>query len=223
MGILHQTLDQIDKILHHKSVNPTLTRLEELIKVPRKYTALVLLSMLSVGIFIGCLNQIIVIIGFIYPAYKSIKAIESASPEDDRRWLVYWVVYSTLIILEYFSDLLLFWFPMYYAIKSILLVWIMHPNYNGSEFIYNNIIKPGFIKNEKMIDQLVENVQTSGTGTINKLVGEVGEIGEEVLNSQGVKEKMVELSAEGLKKAAMMASQQDVTGEEKKNEWEVSK
>ena len=288
MGVLNKTLDQIDLYLHHKSVDPSLKKIENFINIPRKYIALVLVSLLSVGIFIGCLNQIIVIdipgartlpvvtieafvelekslksifnpdpfmtipldmtkltkidkiwpknsyestrkyrtpapgmpriVGFIYPAYKSIKAIESKSTEDDRKWLVYWVVYSTLIILEYFSDLLLFWFPMYYMIKSFLLIWCMHPNYNGSEFIYNNIIKPAFIKHEKKIDELVENVQTKGTGTFNKLVGEVGEIGEEVMSSEKVKENLAGLTVEGLKQAGKLMSSENLLGEEGEDE-----
>lgn len=46
-----------------------------------------------------------------------IKAIESPSKEDDTVWLTYWVVYSLFGLAEFFSDLLLSWFPFYYAGK----------------------------------------------------------------------------------------------------------
>ena len=59
---------------------------------------------------------------------------------------------------------------MYYFGKAALLVWCML--YNGSEVIYYNFIKPLFLKHEKEIDNLVE---TKGAGTLNKIVGEVGE------------------------------------------------
>uniref|UniRef100_A0A8C9J8E7 Receptor expression-enhancing protein n=1 Tax=Panthera tigris altaica TaxID=74533 RepID=A0A8C9J8E7_PANTA len=57
------------------------------------------------------------VIGFVYPAYASIKAIESPSKEDDTVWLTYWVVYGLFGLAEFFSDLLLSWFPFYYAGK----------------------------------------------------------------------------------------------------------
>lgn len=46
-----------------------------------------------------------------------VKAIESPAKEDDTVWLTYWVVYALFGLVEFFSDLLLFWFPFYYAGK----------------------------------------------------------------------------------------------------------
>ena len=33
-------------------------------------------------------------IGFLYPMYVSIKALESRDDSDDTQWLTYWVVYA---------------------------------------------------------------------------------------------------------------------------------
>lgn len=46
-----------------------------------------------------------------------VKAIESPNKEDDTVWLTYWVVYALFALVEFFSDLLLFWFPFYYVGK----------------------------------------------------------------------------------------------------------
>ncbi|NXT45410.1 REEP5 protein, partial [Pelecanoides urinatrix] len=62
------------------------------------------------------------LIGFAYPAYVSIKAIESSSKEDDTMWLTYWVVYGVFSIAEFFSDTFLYWFPFYYAGKVMALL-----------------------------------------------------------------------------------------------------
>lgn len=56
-------------------------------------------------------------IGFLYPAYCSMKAIESPQKGDDTKWLTYWTVFALLSILEYPSDLLLHWFPFYWLVK----------------------------------------------------------------------------------------------------------
>ncbi len=34
------------------------------------------------------------LIGFLYPVYASIKAIESPAEDDDTLWLTYWLVFS---------------------------------------------------------------------------------------------------------------------------------
>lgn len=52
-----------------------------------------------------------------HPRLDRVKAIESPNKDDDTVWLTYWVVYALFGLVEFFSDLLLFWFPFYYAGK----------------------------------------------------------------------------------------------------------
>uniref|UniRef100_A0A8C5UB05 Receptor expression-enhancing protein n=1 Tax=Malurus cyaneus samueli TaxID=2593467 RepID=A0A8C5UB05_9PASS len=100
-------------------------------------------------------------IGFVYPAYVSIKAIESNSKEDDTMWLTYWVVYGVFSIAEFFSDLFLYWFPFYYAGKCLFLVWCMVPvPWNGSQVIYHNVIRPCFLKHHATVDTMMGQLGT---------------------------------------------------------------
>lgn len=74
------------------------------------------------------------LIGFVYPAYASIKAIETKQKDDDTRWLTYWVVYACFGIVEFFSDILLSWFPFYWLgkVKYCLNLYKRGAiNYNG--------------------------------------------------------------------------------------------
>jgi len=193
MGILVGYLDDLDRILHSPTINPYCEKLEALIKIQRKYIAgfLILLSLL--GIVIGYASQLICnVIGFLYPAYESIISIESKDKKDDVRWLVYWVVYSTFCIAEYFSDWLLFWVPFYYFYKSGLLIWCMHPNYNGSMFIYSHLIRPLFMKHQNKLTQLISDAKNNSSGLVTKVIGEMGEIGDEVLNNSAIQAKMTE-------------------------------
>ena len=43
-------------------------------------------------------------VGFLYPAYCSIKALESSVKKDDTQWLTYWVVFAFFSVVEYFAD-----------------------------------------------------------------------------------------------------------------------
>ena len=52
-----------------------------------------------------------------YAVCDRIKAIESKEKEDDTQWLTYWVVYSVFSLVEFFSDILLFWIPFYWLMK----------------------------------------------------------------------------------------------------------
>ena len=49
---------------------------------------------------------------------RSIKALESSGKDDDTQWLMYWVVFSLFSVLEFFSDTLVGWIPMYWLVKA---------------------------------------------------------------------------------------------------------
>src|SRR5947208_978565 len=54
-----------------------------------------------VFVYIGILEKLITnIIGTFYPAYWSMKAIESQNCEEDKQWLTYWVVFAIFTIFD---------------------------------------------------------------------------------------------------------------------------
>ncbi|KAH7953790.1 hypothetical protein HPB49_012360 [Dermacentor silvarum] len=67
------------------------------------------------------------IVGLVYPAYASTRAIESADRNDDTRWLTYWVVYACFSILDFFADGILRFFPFYWLVKVVFLVYCFLP------------------------------------------------------------------------------------------------
>ena len=81
------------------------------------------------------------IIGFVYPAYQSLLAIENKNKGDDIQWIVYWVLYSFFNILESFQDFILYWIPFYFAFKLAFLLWAMLPQTRGAKFLYDNALK----------------------------------------------------------------------------------
>nr|XP_050038525.1 receptor expression-enhancing protein 5-like [Dermacentor andersoni] len=93
------------------------------------------------------------IVGLVYPAYASTRAIESADRNDDTRWLTYWVVYACFSILDFFADGILRFFPFYWLVKVVFLVYCFLPaRFNGSARIYNSLIRPYFLKSSGQID-----------------------------------------------------------------------
>lgn len=113
------------------------------------------------------------LIGFGYPAYISIKAIESPNKEDDTQWLTYWVVYGVFSIAEFFSDIFLSWFPFYYMLKCGFLLWCMAPSpSNGAELLYKRIIRPFFLKHESQMDSVVKDLKDKAKETADAITKE---------------------------------------------------
>ena len=119
------------------------------------------------------------VVGFVYPAYRSFLAIERGTMRQRRagttereagaaartvdevtQWLMYWVVFVTLLWVEVFSDILLYWLPFYHILKLGFIVWCMWPSAdNGAATTYRVIIAPFFKKYRTEIDRGIDTLE----------------------------------------------------------------
>jgi len=115
-------------------------------------------KILLIDIIFGRSGQLIChFIGFAYPAYRTTKVIESNrncdNDTDKIQWLMYWVVFASFHLVEFFSDTILGWMPMYWICKSMFLLACMSP-LNLCSVLYHMIILPMFKKSETIIDNV---------------------------------------------------------------------
>jgi receptor expression-enhancing protein 5/6 len=124
---------------------------------------------------VGYLEKIITnLVGTVYPAFWTIKSIES-NLDDDKHWLTYWVVFASFSIIDTFSGFLLKLLPFYFFIKISFLIWLFMPNSKGCYIIYNLVIVKLFKSVEKDIDkagvklgEYTKDLITQTTETLDK-------------------------------------------------------
>ena len=87
------------------------------------------------------------IMGGIYPAYMSFRAIETREdPDDDKQWLTYWIVYSLFSLVSSFLDSIFFWVPFYSYATPMAITYLVHPRTRGAKTVFNCVVKPFFCK-----------------------------------------------------------------------------
>ncbi|CAG5136116.1 unnamed protein product [Candidula unifasciata] len=161
---------RLDKVLHEKNkVTDVLEIIEQKTGVRRLYVALGFIAFIALYLMIGFGAQFLCnFIGFIYPAYASVKAIESHEKDDDTKWLTYWVVYSVFSLVEFFSDIFLFWIPFYWFLKCVFLVWCFLPvSWNGSHILYYRFIRPFILRHQDRIDSALHDAKEAVTEVFN--------------------------------------------------------
>ncbi|XP_076824900.1 receptor expression-enhancing protein 5-like isoform X3 [Clavelina lepadiformis] len=155
-------MENLDKALEEDNfINRYLDKIEKKTNVKKRYVVLGVAGFLALWLASGYLASFICnIIGFCFPAYKTVKAIESTRKDDDTEWLIYWVVFATFSVAEFFSDILLSWFPFYFLGKCVFLLWCMAPvSWNGSRMIYYKFIRPFILRNEGQIDKVLSHMK----------------------------------------------------------------
>lgn len=139
-----------------------------------------------VFVSIGFLDRFITnLVGTVYPAYWTMKSIESKG-HDDKHWLTYWVVFACFTIVDVFSGFLLKFIPFYFFIKIIFLIWLFMPNSKGCNVVYHLLVVRVF----KSFEQDIDNAS-----------GKLGEITKEFIHKGTVlieenKNKLIQKSTE---------------------------
>ena len=99
------------------------------------------------------------IVGVFYPAFQSFKALESEKGLDDKKWLTYWVIFSTFSIIDHFGEFILVWIPFYFLFKLCFLIYLFLPATNGASYIYRNYVLPFYLKYHDNVEEFKKKYQ----------------------------------------------------------------
>lgn len=122
------------------------------------------LLIVSVGYFEKIITNLI---GTIYPAYWTMKSIQSQN-DDDKYWLTYWVVFAFFSLIDMFSGFLMKLIPFYFIMKILFLVWLFMPNTQGCYYVYYFVIIKLFKQVEKDIDEATEKIGEYTKNIVNQ-------------------------------------------------------
>ncbi|TRY57453.1 hypothetical protein DNTS_031437 [Danionella cerebrum] len=176
LSIFTKIKDRVEAFLSEKNiVTDCLNAIEEKTGIKKRYLAFGAAGVTGAYLLLGYGASLICnLIGFVYPAYFSIKAIESPDKEDDTQWLTYWVIYGFFSVGEFFSDIFLHWFPFYYVCKCLFLLWCMAPvSWNGSQILYRHVVRPFFLRHEAAVDGMVSDVSVKAMTAAESVTREV--------------------------------------------------
>uniref|UniRef100_A0AC34R7K1 Receptor expression-enhancing protein n=1 Tax=Panagrolaimus sp. JU765 TaxID=591449 RepID=A0AC34R7K1_9BILA len=118
-------------------------KFEESTKLQREQLAYGVGGLLSLYLIFGSLAQLICnLIGCGYPAYASVKAVRTKSKKDDTQWLIYWTVFGSFSVIDFFAERIMYIFPFYWLAKSLFFLYLAAPVTRGALRLYVKFVDP---------------------------------------------------------------------------------
>ncbi|XP_063534465.1 receptor expression-enhancing protein 1 isoform X3 [Cydia strobilella] len=112
---------------------------------------------------------VILVFGTLYPAYASYKAVRTKNLKEYVKWMMYWIVFALFTCTETITDVFLSWFPFYYEVKIVLVLWLLSPATKGSSILYRKFVHPALCRREQEIDEYIAKAKDQGYHTVLNL------------------------------------------------------
>lgn len=118
-------------------------------------------SSILILIFFGA-TILTVVITVVYPAVKSIQALETNDTEDDDKvWLTYWIMFGIFSLLDEFGGILLSFIPLYFYVRLAFFIFLMAPQTQGASLLYRTLVKPILSQHKERIQSFIDEVKGS--------------------------------------------------------------
>ena len=121
-------------------------------------------------IFFGWFDRLITnVIGVIYPTLYTLELLSrrSNSAVEQKTVLIYWSLFGLLSLADTTLSVISRVIPFYNLIKSVSLIWLFFPNFQGTSIVYGLFLKHIFSRYEDKLHQATGKIED----TFNSLLG----------------------------------------------------
>ena len=119
-------------------------------------------------------NLISKVVCVFYPAFESLKALETEGGTDDKKWLTYWVIFGLITLGEQILAPILYIVPLYFMLKIAFFVYLFFPQTNGAKVVFERVINPLFLQNQAKIDSMINKAKDEFKNQASKITSTKG-------------------------------------------------
>ncbi|XP_043985939.1 receptor expression-enhancing protein 6-like [Gambusia affinis] len=165
--------DRAEKFLNEKNVvTDVLGKLEQKTGIKKKVIALGAVSLTGLYLVYGYGASLLCnLIGFVYPAYYSLSN-HSVFSDKPTGMICRWRRVSCIFLGRNVGNSSGY-FPGV-CFQCLFLLWCMAPmSWNGSQIIYNKVVRPVFLRHEATVDNMVSDLSGKAMSAAENLTREV--------------------------------------------------
>ena len=106
------------------------------------------------------------------PVYFSIKAVASSDKADDTKWLMYWVLWAALSVVEALIGSIFNTLFVYAYVKVAVWLWLWLPSTDGASLVYSMFLRPQLHRHAPALNALLRRDGRSATAKYPETVGQ---------------------------------------------------
>ena len=139
------------------------------------YDNKIIIITLGISFFLFLINHFQLLFSYfitlVIPIYLSMKDYFSNDEDFFKTWVSYYIIFIVFFILDIFHKIIIKFFPLYFFIRTFILIFLYHPLYKGSLTFYDDIVieifrLAGFFKikfslKNSMLYELEEKLKTN--------------------------------------------------------------
>lgn len=97
--------------------------------------------------------------------------------------MMYWVTYGSFQLIQIFTDMFIgIWFPFYYELKILFLIWLVSLNGHGARLLFTHVINQELTKHETTIDVYFDRTSRMGNEIIWRMWTECSKLAPKVIS-----------------------------------------
>lgn len=101
-------------------------------------------------------SPIIFVVGSVWPAYQTYKAVVESEASMMSRWLQYWFIFALFSQINSMVDMVGEYLPLYWEAKVAFFVWLTVDKYKGATYLFDRYAKKALGDKTAAIDEQID-------------------------------------------------------------------
>ena len=117
-------------------------------------------------------NILVALITTVYPMAQTLKAVQTGEDAATKKWLRFWTVLGIFQTTEKVLGFVFNIIPYFWIVRLGFLLYLMLPQTNGAQVVYEKVIRDAVIKNQDKIEEVIEAAAEKANDIIDSVKAE---------------------------------------------------